>query len=106
MHNQVVPAENLESQRFINEIQSWTKNKKMILNQKKTKVMIFNFSEKHQFTTRLQLEDENLEIINKTKLLGVQITDDLRWEENTKFLVKKAFGRLEFSRGGPTKSSG
>ena len=98
MHNQVVPAENLESQRYINEIQAWTKNKKMILNQKKTKVMIFNFSEKHQFTTRLQLEDENLEIINKTKLLGVQITDDLRWEENTKFLVKKAFGRLELLR--------
>ena len=98
LHNQVIPAENLESQKYINEIQSWTKNKKMILNQKKTKVMIFNFSDKHQFTTRLQLEDENLEIIKKTKLLGVQITDDLRWEENTKFLVKKAYGRLELLR--------
>ena len=45
----------------------WTDNQKMILNQKKTKVMIFNFSDNYQFTTRLKLNDEILEIEKKVQ---------------------------------------
>lgn len=89
-NNLIIPAENLKSQDYINKIKMWTDNQKMILNQKKTKVMIFNFSDKYQFTTRLRLNNENLEIEKKTKLLGVVITVDLKWDENIKYLVKKA----------------
>ena len=32
----------------------------------------------------------NLEVIEKTKLLGAIITSDMKWHENTKYLVKKA----------------
>ena len=32
----------------------------------------------------------NLETTSKTKLLGAIITNDLKWHENTKYLVKKA----------------
>ena len=70
----------------------------MILNQKKTKVMIFNFTENYQFSTRLTLKDEKLEIVDKAKLLGVIITDDLKWDTNTAFLVKKANTRMELLR--------
>ena len=55
----------------------------MILNTKKTKAMVFNFTDKYQFRTRLTLKDQNIEIVDKAKLLGVIITDDLKWEENT-----------------------
>ena len=74
------------------------KKSKMILNQKKTKLMIFNFTNKYKFTTRLELNDENIEVVPKTKLLGVILTNDLKWDENTLSLVQRANGRMELLR--------
>ena len=34
----------------------------------------------------------------KTKLLGVIVTSDLKWEENTDSLVKRAYGRMQLLR--------
>ena len=62
----------------------------MKVNEKKSKNIIFNFTRDHQFSTEIKLKNENLEVIDKTKLLGAIITSDLKWHENTKFLVKKA----------------
>ena len=70
--------------------------------------MIFNFTDKFQFSTRLAINDEPIEVINSTKLLGTIITSDLRWEENTKILVKKANARMSLLRAvssfGPASS--
>ena len=52
--------------------------------------MIFNFTKDLQFTTDISLKNVKLETIDKTKLLGTIITKDLRWHENTKYIVKKA----------------
>ena len=41
--------------------------------------LIFNYTEKYQFTTRLLLKGEHLEVIDSTKLLGTIITNDLKW---------------------------
>ena len=46
-HNQYIPKENLSSNNHLKYIERWTDNKKMILNQKKTKQMIFNYTHKH-----------------------------------------------------------
>ena len=62
----------------------------MKLNEKKTQNIIFNFTKDHQFSAEIRLKNENLEVIDKTKLLGAIITSDLKWHENTKFIVKKA----------------
>ena len=70
----------------------------MKLNHKKSSAMIFNFTEKYQFNTRLSIEDSKLEVQKKCKLLGVIITDNLRWDENTKYLVKRANARMEILR--------
>ena len=37
-------------------------------------------------------------MFKKTKLLGVILTDDLKWDENTNELVKKAYSRMELLR--------
>ena len=97
-HNQFIPAENLQSQEYLRKIQEWTERQKMVLNQKKTKVMLFNFTEKYKFTTRLQLNNANLEVVEQAKLLGVIITNDLKWDENTAYLVKRAYARMELLR--------
>ena len=60
--------------------------------------MIFNFNEKYQFSTRLSLNNENLEVVNRAKILGLIITDDLKWDENTSYLVKKAYSRMQLLR--------
>ena len=62
----------------------------MMINSKKTKAMIFNFTDKYQFSTRLSISGELIEVIDSTKLLGTIITSDLRWEENTAYIVQKA----------------
>jgi hypothetical protein len=60
--------------------------------------MVFNFTDKHQFSTRLNLNDESLEIVKYAKLLGVVVSDNLKWDENTTYLVKRANSRMELLR--------
>ena len=94
-HNQIIPSDNIKTQQHLENINQCTKNQKMRLNEKKTKSMIFNFSKKHQFTTKLEVNKVNIEIVKEAKLLGTKITDDLSWNKNTKELVKKAFRRMQ-----------
>ena len=98
VHNQFIPAENLKSQEWLDNINAWTKEQKMMLNEKKTKTMIFNYTRNYQFTTRLHVNDKPLEVINSTRLLGTIIQDNLLWDLNTAELVKKANARMELLR--------
>ena len=93
-HNQYIPPENLESQKWLDKIDNWTENQKMKINAKKTKLMIFNFTEKSQFTTRLKLKNENVEEIDSIRLLGTIISNDMKWDLNTANIVRKANGRM------------
>ena len=97
-HNQFIPPENLKSQTYLNEINSWTTKQRMLINKKKTKTMVFNFTDKYQFSTRLSLDNEILETVKETKLLGTIITEDLKWDKNTNSITKKAYARLELLR--------
>ena len=94
-HNQMIPRDNLKSQQYLDSIQKWTEDKKMVLNEKKTKNIIFNFSKSNQFVTDLKLKNEELEVVNETKLLGVFITSDLKWNKNTDYLIKDANRRMK-----------
>ena len=53
-------------------------NQKVKINQKKTKAMIFKFTNNHQFTTSLELNGENLDLVSEIKLLGAIIKNYLR----------------------------
>ena len=96
--NQFIPPQNLKSQVYLDKISDWTRNQKMLINENKSKIMIFNFSKNHQFSTRLKLEGQILETVSETKLLGTIVTNDLKWKKNTSFIVKKANKRLELLR--------
>lgn len=60
--------------------------------------MIFDFTDKYKFTTNLNMNDEKLEVVNQAKHLGVIISDDLKWDKSTEYLVKKAYSRMELLR--------
>ena len=96
--NLVIPSEHLKSQEYLNNIQKWTVKQKMKLNEQKTKYMIFNFSKKKQFSTQLTLNGNHIEAVKEMKLLGTIVSDDLKWNKNTRFLVKRAYARMELLR--------
>ena len=60
--------------------------------------MIFNYTDNHQFTTRLNINDAPIEVIDSTRLLGTIISSDLKWDLNTANIVKKANARMELLR--------
>ena len=96
--NQYIPPEHLESQVSLNKINSWTEDNLMKINKYKSKTMLFNFTHKYQFSTRLKLDNELLETVTETKLLGTILTSDLKWEKNTNNIIKKAYARMELLR--------
>ena len=97
-HNGFIHSEHLKTQEYLNDITNWTNKKIMKINTNKTKLMIFNYTQNHQFTTRITMEDEQIEIVENTKLLGTHITNDLTWDLNTKHIVNKSNARMQLLR--------
>ena len=94
--NLKIPSDNLKTQDYMDKIERWTEEKKMKVNEKKTKNLIFNFSKNYQFSTDVRLKGEHIETLDKMKLLGTTITSDLRWNENTSIIVKDSNKRMQF----------
>ena len=92
--NLYLDSSNVKSQKYLEQIETWTQNKQMKLNTGKTKFMIFNFSRNYQFNTRLKLEGKALEQTHETKLLGLVLRDDLSWKSNTELITKRAYTRM------------
>ena len=68
-HGKFLPPQNAKSQTYLEKIQQWTEQNQMSLNKQKPKFMLFNFTKKHQFSTRLILDDSPLEEISECRLL-------------------------------------
>ena len=66
----------------------------MKINKKKTKAMLLNTSKTKDFTPKLKIDNETIDLVEEIKLLGVKITSDMKWNENNEFITKKAFSRL------------
>ena len=66
----------------------------MKLNSDKSKYMVVNFNTNYQFNTRLTLDNKLLNEVEETLLLGVKISNDLTWSQNTYCMVKKAYKRM------------
>ena len=97
-HQLFLPSDNISSQSYMNNISEWTENNKMQLNERKTKVMVFNYTKNHQFATRINLNGTLLETISETTLLGTVISSDLTWHKNTEMLTKKGYQRMTILR--------
>ena len=70
----------------------------MVISEKKTKAMVINFTEKYQFQPRLKLNKNNIEVVEKMKILGTIISDKLSWGENCDVLVRKVNARMQLLR--------
>ena len=85
-----IAPENLETNAHLKYISDWTNTQKMKLNTQKTNNMIFNYTENFQFSTRMNINGQKIDTIEKTKLLGTIITNNLKWDENTREVIKKS----------------
>ena len=93
-HGNYLPAANTKSQEYLDKIQNWTSQNKMLVNDEKCKYMIFNFTRKYQFSSRFYLNNIKLEELSECRLLGVVLTNDLSFEKNTESIVKSAYTRM------------
>ena len=93
--SQVLPSENNLLQYFLEDTEKFTTENKMKVNSKKTKVLLFNKSRKYDFQPRVHFSNgELLEIVSDIKLVGVIISNDMRWKKNTDYLCQKATKKL------------
>ena len=66
----------------------------MIINELKCNIINFNYSGKNNVPQNLKLNGNVIKTVNSMKLLGVIITDDLKWEENTSLICSKVNRKL------------
>ena len=56
--------------------------------------MVFNPGRVRDFSPRFQFNDNELDVVEETKLLGLVIRSDLSWSSNTEYMVKRANKKL------------
>ena len=57
--------------------------------------MIVNFTKNFQFHTRLRLNESNIQVVEKLKILGTMVTNKISWSENCEILVKRVNARMQ-----------
>ena len=59
---------------------------------------LFNFSHKYKSTPSSSYNNEELDVVYNTQLLGVYFESNCRWDLNTKYLVQKSNPKIWFLR--------
>ncbi|KAL0170115.1 hypothetical protein M9458_034711, partial [Cirrhinus mrigala] len=74
----------------------WCRDNNLSLNVEKTKEIVVDFRRAHIRHAPLTINGASVERVSSTKFLGVHITEDLSWTNNTSALAKKSQQRLYF----------
>ena len=91
----------------LKQLDIWLQGNKLSLNVAKTNSMLVSTKQKHNILKsrnedlNLKIRDNDLEIIQKTKYLGVQIDNSLNWKEHIKTVstkVSRAIGFLKHAK--------
>ena len=61
---------------------------------KKSPVMLFNFSHTYDFLPELHLGGEQLSVVSESKILGLIISDNLRFDSHVEYICKRARKRI------------
>ena len=87
-----LPPESSHIHKEIARLQEYSSANQMKINVEKTKLMIFKAIDVHPV---IEMDDKQLEIVESMKLLGVIVTSDMKWHQNTDFITQKGFSRLD-----------
>ena len=85
----ILPRENNLLQNYIEDVEQFTLENKMVINKQKTKVISFTKSRNLDFPPELEFNDGT-----ETKIVGVILSQDLKWKKNTSYICNKARQKL------------
>ena len=74
--------------------QQYASNNGIKLNPKKTKLMLFNPAKKMDFMPSFPVDGKEINLVEKTTLLGLVIRSDLSWSSNTEYVVGRCNSKL------------
>ena len=82
-------------QECIKDFQVFTTENLLRINSKKSQVISFNLSHKYRFPAEIHVsQGEMLKVVTTAKILGVIISNDLKWSSNTEHITSKAKQKL------------
>ena len=91
----ILPVDQSVLQHQLADLLEFTNKNLMKINYKKTKIIPFNTTKKHDFLPQLNFPGgEPLEVIYDTKLLGVTLSSDLSWSGHVDDITKRATSKL------------
>ena len=92
----LLPNSNTLLQAEINTIKRISDEREMVLNPGKTKLMIINFTDDHQYQSLLTIPGSTtpIELSFETKLLGYWLTVDMSPNKHVAYILGIAYGRL------------
>ena len=78
----------------MNEFCKFTESKQLVINNTKSTVMLINFSRTLDFTPELTLDGEELRVVRESRILGLTISDNLKWDSHVAEVRKRAKSRV------------
>ena len=82
-HDKILPKQHLESRKYLQKLDEWSKSRKIQLNIEKTKGMIFNFSSDQKITIKFEVENKSIGVVEDTRLLGLILSSGLKWDKTS-----------------------
>ena len=70
----------------------------MIISERKIKAMVINFTDNYKFQPRLTLNNQNIEVVDKIKVVGTIIENNLSWNETCMAIIRKVNARMQLLR--------
>ena len=90
----VLPMQNSKVFQQLIKTKEYADKNSMKINYRKTKVITFNPCIQTDFMPEVIIDDQELEVVDEIRLLGLIIRSDLKWISNTSNMVAKANKRL------------
>ena len=78
----------------IKEVEQYSVKNEMKINQKKTKFLLFNNSKIIDFMPKFTLGNEEINLVEELKVLGVVLSSDLKWNSHTDHIITSAFKKI------------
>ncbi|KAI4874104.1 hypothetical protein NFI96_018126, partial [Prochilodus magdalenae] len=82
----------------VEHLEGWCRKNNLCINVKKTKEMIVDFRRGRHAHLPLHVGGSAVEVVSSYRYLGVHLSNNLTWSNNTSSLVRKAHQRLYFLR--------
>jgi hypothetical protein len=83
-------------QTAVNTAVDWSNRNSMKINASKTKEMMICFSKSPPLIPHITIDSKEIERVTSFKLLGIEINDNLNWNDHIEKVYKKACQRLYF----------